>query len=137
MRSETMILAAVLSALALSGCSVYRALNMDAPEIRNLQVGMERAVLEAELGAPISRSLARPGAVVDIYEYRRNPNPSAWRAVGHGIRSLFTFGIWEYLVARDNREPLQIHRMRVIYDSEGKVSEIRELDSYRELQAAE
>ena len=67
---------------------------------------------------------------MDIYEYERSLNPNVIRAVGHVFMDIFTLGIWEIVVAYNNQEILVTHRLRVVYDEDDAILEVREVESY-------
>jgi hypothetical protein len=114
-----------LLAFAGTGCAFVDAASFG-PNFSNIQVGTERLAVESELGYPRTRILSKPGLSIDVYEYRVNDNPSRLRAVGNLIKSFFTLGIWEFW----SQERTTAYRLRVVYDGEQKVTEIRQVDVY-------
>lgn len=108
-----------------SGCAFVDAATFG-PNFSNIQVGTKRVAVENELGYPRTRILSKPGISIDVYEYRVNDNPSRLRALGNLIKSVFTIGIWEFW----STERTTPYRLRVIYDKDQRVSEIRQVDVY-------
>lgn len=64
------------------------------PELGAVRVGATRGEIELQLGAPIEVR-EENGRRVDIYEYEIGNEPSAGRAIGHGVMDVLTLGIWE------------------------------------------
>lgn len=108
-----------------SGCAFVDAASFG-PNFSHIQVGSEREALESELGYPRTRILSKPGVAIDVYEYRVNDEPSRLRAVGNLIKSVFTLGIWEFW----STERTTPYRLRVVYDKENRVVEMRQVDVF-------
>ena len=83
------------SCLIMQGCSVGMAMSgKKQPELGAVRVGATRGEIELQLGAPIEVR-EENGHRVDIYEYEIGNEPSAGRAIGHGVMDVLTLGIWE------------------------------------------
>jgi hypothetical protein len=57
---------------------------------------------------------------VDIYEYEVGSEPSAGRAVAHGVMDVLTLGIWEIAGT-----PIEKYQATVVYDDQDRVAEIK------------
>ncbi len=111
--------------MLLGGCAFMEAASFG-PDFSDIQVGTQRARVEAELGQPRTRVLTTPITTVDIYEYRVNDRPSRLRAISNFIKSLFTLGIWELW----STERMTLYRLRITYDKKQRVAEIRQVDVF-------
>lgn len=79
-----------------SGCSVYMAAAGDEqPNLSNVHRGASRGEVEMALGQPKTLTTTTDGGTTATYEYVRGNEPSAGRAIGHGVLDVLTIGIWE------------------------------------------
>jgi hypothetical protein len=90
-------LVAVLSFLAVNGCSVFMAAKQ--PGEKNLEVltaGTPRTLVLAELGQPVATEL-RNGKRCDVFSFVQGYSKGArvGRAFFHGVADVFTLGLWE------------------------------------------
>jgi hypothetical protein len=86
---------AMLAAL-LSACSVGMAMSgKENPDLGAVKVGATRGEVEMHLGSPVKSTILTDGQRMDIYEYEIGNEPSAGRAIGHGVMDVLTLGIWE------------------------------------------
>jgi len=53
--------------------------------------------VELQLGHPVTSVTLPEGKRVDVYEYEIGNEPSAGRAIGHGVMDVLTFGAWEII----------------------------------------
>ena len=84
-----------MSGALLQGCSVGMAMSgKKQPELGAVRVGATRGEIELHLGSPVEIAEVN-GKRVDIYEYELGNEPSAGRAIGHGVMDILTLGIWE------------------------------------------
>jgi outer membrane protein assembly factor BamE (lipoprotein component of BamABCDE complex) len=115
---------------ALSGCSVYKAVNQ--PEKKNLSVlssGTPRMQVIAELGAP-TWSEERNGEKVDLFTFKQGYSKGAktGRALFHGAADVLTIGMWEVVgtpieTVADGTDM----KVEITYDSEEKVKNVNRL----------
>ena len=113
---------AILSALLLSACSVGMALNgQKDPDLSVVKKDVHRTDVEMQLGAPIQINTAPNGQMTAVYEYEVGREPSAGRAVAHGVMDVLTLGIWE--VVGTPVEVLKGDKLHliVIYDRNGRL----------------
>lgn len=90
-----LIILILCSCLLLTGCSVGMAMSgKESPQLGAVRVGATRGEIELHLGAPVEIK-EENGIRSDIYEYEVGNEPSAGRAIGHGIMDILTLGIWE------------------------------------------
>lgn len=92
-----MILVAIGTALAGSGCAAYMAANQPGKkDVAVLSKGQPRARLIAELGPPISTE-TKDGVRRDIFKFTQGYHTAAkvGRAVLHGAADVVTLGLWE------------------------------------------
>ena len=112
---------------ALSGCSVYKAVNQ--PEKKNLSVlssGTPRIQVIAELGAPVW-SGEKNGEKVDLFTFKQGYSKGAktGRALFHGAADVLTIGMWEVVGT-----PIETvaagtdMKVEITYDSEEKVKNV-------------
>ena len=93
-RKFALVLLAV--ALGLSGCSVGMAMHgKETPNLSAVKVGSTRGEVELILGAPVQSATTETGTRLDTYEYEVGNDPSAGRAIGHGVMDVLTLGLWE------------------------------------------
>ena len=115
---------------ALSGCSVYKAVNQ--PEKKNLSVlssGTPRIQVIAELGAPVW-SGEKNGEKVDLFTFKQGYSKGAktGRALFHGAADVLTIGMWEVVgtpieTVADGTDM----KVEITYDSEEKVKSVNRL----------
>jgi len=83
---------------ALAGCSVGMAMSgKKDPNLGAFRIGSTRGEVELQLGSPISTTTTAEGRRVDLYEYEIGNEPSAGRAIAHGVMDVLTLGIWEII----------------------------------------
>jgi len=90
----------VLSTLILivlcSGCSVGMALSgNEETDTTVFYEGAERSFVQAKAGLPDSAVQDKDGAWIDTYVIVKGNDPSAGRAIGHGVMDVLTLGLWE------------------------------------------
>ena len=116
---------AILTVMMLSGCSVGMAMSgKRQPDLGAVRIGASRGEVELHLGAPIEIS-EKDGHRVDIYEYEVGNEPSAGRAIGHGVMDVLTLGIWEVVGSPIEGFQGEKKRVMVTYDSEDVVTKVR------------
>ena len=114
----------LLLCLVLSGCSVGMAMSgKKQPELGAVRVGATRGEIELHLGSPVE--IRHEGDTrIDIYEYEIGNEPSAGRAIGHGVMDILTLGLWE--VAGTPIEGVQGDKKRllIVFNSEDIVTRV-------------
>lgn len=115
-------LVAVLVPLPCSGgCAVVMAVNGNKdPDISALSVGQDRAVLLAKLGLP-EKTYAASGSRVDVFRLKRGDEPSAGRALAHGVMDMLTLCIWEVVGTPIEAVQGEVFHVSVQYNCEGRV----------------
>lgn len=96
-KSFALMLAVGIVLTSSSGCSVFMAASgKREPNLSMIIIGAHRAEVELQLGSPRT-TLANAGGQyrTDTYEYELDNEPSAGRAVAHGVMDLLTLGLWE------------------------------------------
>lgn len=117
------LLAVVPSA---AGCSVGKALSGEKqPDLSVCRVGNMRSDIEVQLGHPISAATLPDGSQSCTYEYQVGNEPSAGRAVAHGVMDVLTFGIWEAVGTPVEAIQGSTYRMTIVYDADGRAREIQ------------
>uniref|UniRef100_A0A6M3LK21 Uncharacterized protein n=1 Tax=viral metagenome TaxID=1070528 RepID=A0A6M3LK21_9ZZZZ len=66
------------------------------PSMGVIRVGASRGEIELTLGQPFQVSSAQEETIC-IYQYEIGNEPSAGRAIFHGLMDLMTFGFWEII----------------------------------------
>jgi len=84
--------------LVCSGCSVGMALSgtkdTDTSVFYN---GAERSFVQAKAGLPDVSVQDKEGNWIDTYLIVKGNEPSAGRAIGHGVMDVLTLGLWEVI----------------------------------------
>ncbi len=96
-KNVQMCLLALLCLVVLQACSVGMALSgKESPALGVIRVGASRGEIEMQLGPPVE-ILDQDDKRIDVYEYEVGNEPSAGRAIGHGVMDILTFGLWEVI----------------------------------------
>lgn len=115
-----MLVAACL--FCLTGCSVGMAMSgKQEPNIGAIRVGSPRGEVEMHLGAPKTSATFEDGTRTDIYEYELGNEPSAGRAVGHGVMDVLTFGLWEVIGTPIEGFQGEKRQLSITYDTDDRV----------------
>lgn len=94
MRVRNFILFALI--LGMCGCSVGMAMSgKKDPQMGQVRVGATRGEIEMQLGSPKQTVSLSNGMRQDLYTYEIGNEPSAGRAIGHGVMDILTLGLWE------------------------------------------
>jgi hypothetical protein len=126
MDSSPKVLGAIASVMLLAGCSVGMAMSGDKnPDIGAIRIGSTRGEVEMHLGSPMRTNAGQGDTRTDVYEYEIGNEPSAGRAVAHGVMDVLTLGIWE--IAGTPIEAIQGEKYEatVTYDEQDRVSNVR------------
>ena len=114
----------IISCLFMAGWSVGMAMSgKKEPQLGAVRTGATRGEVELQLGHPVEAH-EENGRRVDIYEYEIGNEPSAGRAIGHGVMDVLTLGLWE--VAGTPIEGMQGEKKRlaVTYDDKDIVTHV-------------
>jgi hypothetical protein len=123
MNAGSMPVIALLLALlpSASGCAVGMALSgRKDPDVSGLSTGQERAVVIATIGSP-HKSFGTVGKRVDVFKLKRGNEPSAGRAVAHGVMDVLTLCLWEVVGTPIEAVQGEDFYLTVQYDSEDRV----------------
>ena|ERR1700722_18359300 len=113
---------ALLSTLSLTACSVGMALDgQKDPDVSVIRKDVHRTDIEVQLGSPIKVDTHSDGYTTAIYEYEIGKEPSAGRAVAHGVMDVLTLGLWEVVGTPVERLKGDKITMVITYDTEGRV----------------
>ena len=118
-------LALTATTFGVSGCSVGMAMHgKESPNLGLVRVGSTRGEVEMVMGAPVESVSTDGGGRIDTYEYEVGNDPSAGRAIGHGVMDVLTLGLWE--VVGTPIEGFQGTRYRALidYGADDKVAKI-------------
>ena len=83
----------------ITGCSVFMAAKQpEKKDTKMLVVGVPRAVVLAELGAPIS-TVRNNEEITDVFSFKQGYGKAAkfGRTVFHGVADIATLGLWELI----------------------------------------
>ncbi len=115
----------IISLFCLCGCSVGMALSGEKePNIGAIKVGSSRGEVEMHLGSPSMSTTLEDGTRVDIYEYEIGNEPSAGRAIGHGVMDVLTLGLWEIAGTPIEGTQGEKRQITIKYDSNDCVKSI-------------
>ncbi len=124
MRLSHSFICLMLSAVMMTGCSVGMAMSgKKQPELGAIRVGATRGEIELQLGSPVEITEA-DGKRVDIYEYEIGNEPSAGRAIGHGVMDVLTLGIWEVVGSPIEGFQGEKKRLMITYDESDVVTRV-------------
>lgn len=110
--------------LLLAGCSVGMAMSgKKTPELGAVRVGATRGEIELQLGPPVEVR-EESGIRMDIYEYEIGNDPSAGRAIGHGVMDVLTLGLWEVVGTPIEGFQGEKKRLLITYDDKDIVTKV-------------
>jgi hypothetical protein len=117
--------AVVCFCLLLAGCSVGMAMSgKQNPELGAVRVGASRGEVELHLGSPVDIRQIDEKKRIDVYEYEIGNEPSAGRAIGHGVMDILTLGLWEIVGSPVEGMQGEKKRLAVTYDESDHVTHI-------------
>jgi hypothetical protein len=120
------VVGATALVLALSACSVGMALSgKNNPDLGAIRVGAARGEVELHLGPPIQSASLDDGLRADLYEYQIGNEPSAGRAIGHGVMDVLTLGLWEVVGTPIEGVQGETYHATITYDRTDKVVDIK------------
>ena len=89
----------IVGTFNLTGCSVFMAAKQpEKKDTKMLAVGVPRAVILAEFGAPVS-TVKNGDETVDIFSFKQGYGKAAkfGRMMFHGVADVATLGLWEII----------------------------------------
>jgi hypothetical protein len=108
-----------------SGCSVGMAMSgKKAPDLTVVKTDANRQDIELQLGPPVQTSSNDLGGVTAIYDYEVGNEPSAGRAIGHGLADVLTLGAWELVGTPVEAVQGDKYRLTIVYDKDNKAKTI-------------
>jgi hypothetical protein len=127
--SRQHIIAALLAAalcVPIQACSVGMAMSgSENPDLGAIRVGASRGEVELHLGSPIKTTPLPDGRRADVYQYEIGNEPSAGRAVGHGVMDVLTLGLWEVVGTPIEAVQGETYHATITCDAGDKVADIR------------
>lgn len=110
----------------IQACSVGMAMSgSENPDLGAIRVGASRGEIELHLGSPIKTTPLPDGGRADVYQYEIGNEPSAGRAVGHGVMDVLTLGIWEVVGTPIEAVQGETYHATITYDGSDKVADIK------------
>jgi hypothetical protein len=94
------------------------------PNLGAIKVGASRGEVEMHMGSPEMSTTLEDGARVDVYGYEVGNEPSAGRAIGHGIMDVLTLGLWEIVGTPVEGVQGQKRKLTITYDTSDQVQSI-------------
>ncbi len=111
----------------IAGCSVVMAVSgKKDPNLGAFRVGSTRGEAELQLGSPIASVTTPEGNRTDIYEYELGNEPSAGRAIGHGVMDVLTLGLWEVVGTPIEGFTGSKHRITIVYGPDDRITSINQ-----------
>jgi hypothetical protein len=95
------------------------------PDLGAIKVGASRGEVELHLGTAIKTTGLPDGGRADVYAYEIGNEPSAGRAVGHGVMDVLTLGIWEVVGTPIEAFQGETYHATITYDASDKVADIK------------
>jgi hypothetical protein len=127
--SSRRVLVALLTAsicVPLQACSVGMAMSgSENPDLGAIRVGATRGEVELHLGSAIKTTPLPDGGRADVYQYEIGNEPSAGRAVGHGVMDVLTLGIWEIVGTPIEAVQGETYHATISYDEADRVADIK------------
>ena len=112
-------------AFVLGGCSVGMAMSgNDNPDLGAVRVGATRGEVQMQLGSPVRTTTAPDGTRTDVYQYEIGNEPSAGRAIGHGVMDVLTLGAWEIIGTPVEGFQGEKYQATITYGQDDKVIQI-------------
>lgn len=110
----------------LAACSVYMAAAGDKePNLSNVRKDASRSEIEIHLGQPTRTYLDSDSNQVAVYQYTIGNEPSAGRAIGHGVLDVVTLGLWEIIgTPVEATQQGETYELTVTYDDNDQVTEL-------------
>ncbi len=122
MRQVIAVIAGACLLSALTACSVGMALSgKKEPNLGAFNVGSTRGEAELQLGSPVASVTNPNGTRTDIYEYELGNEPSAGRAIGHGVMDILTLGLWEVVGTPIEAFQVSKHRITIVYGKDDRI----------------
>ncbi len=98
MKKLVLILFLILFPLLLHSCSVGMALSgTEQKDTSVFYQGAHRSFVHAKTGLPSHSIKDKDGKWIDTYIIVKGNEPSAGRAIGHGLMDVLTLGLWEVI----------------------------------------
>ncbi|MGB7291282.1 MAG: hypothetical protein WBD99_03835 [Thermodesulfobacteriota bacterium] len=130
MKPRVYLVLLMMISLVCSGCSVGMALSGN--EQRDTSVfynGAERSFVHAKVGLLDTAVQDKDGNWIDTYFIVKGNEPSAGRAIGHGVMDVLTLGLWEVIgtpiEAVSGSE--QQSRYVIYYDENQKIQKVERI----------
>jgi len=118
-QSMLRMIAQITPILFLTACSVGMAAHgQKDPNLGAIRVGSTRGEIEIHLGSPIKTASAENEWTSNVYEYEIGNEPSAGRAVFHGLMDVFTFGLWEIVGTPVEGFQGKKYQITILYDQD-------------------
>jgi hypothetical protein len=120
------VIGVMASVIWLSACSVGMAMSgKENPDLGAIRTGASRGEVELQLGPPIKSASLDDGVRTDVYAYEIGNEPSAGRAIGHGVLDVLTLGIWEVVGTPIEGFQGESYHATITYDRNDKVVDIK------------
>ena len=112
------------------GCSIGMALSGNEPKDTSVfYQGAERSFVFAKVGMPNAAVQDKDGLWIDTYYIVKGNEPSAGRAIGHGVMDVLTLGLWEVIGT-----PIELaagsekhDRFILYYDEDNKIHRVERI----------
>jgi hypothetical protein len=125
-RNLTLLGSLCIPMLFSTGCAVGMALSGERqPNLAAFSTGSTRGEVELQLGQSVQTTVREDGGRTDVYQYELGDEPSAGRAIGHGVMDVATLGLWEVVGTPIEAVQGDVRRVVIEYDTHDRVQKIR------------
>jgi hypothetical protein len=126
LRNLMAILLTASLGVLVQACSVGMAMSgSENPDLGAVRVGATRGEVELHLGTAIKTTPLPDGGRADVYQYEIGNEPSAGRAIGHGVLDVLTLGIWEIVGTPIEAVQGETYNATITYDQGDRVADIK------------
>ncbi|MCU0588640.1 MAG: hypothetical protein MUF52_10855 [Syntrophobacteraceae bacterium] len=98
----------------------------ETPNLGAIRGGPSRGEVELHLGHAVGTITTVDGKRIDIYQYELGNDPSAGRAIGHGVMDVLTLGLWEVVGTPIEGFQGETKKIAITYDASDRETAINQ-----------